>query len=390
MTSYLHVADETLFRDPDLFEADHLPEVFNHRDTQLEALAFALRPALHGARPLNTILQGPPSTGKTTAVRLLFSQVREATTQVVPVLVPCQVEQTAYAVFARIYLALAGHPPPAHGPSGQYILIEAGRILAKREAVLVVCLDDASVLVQQGVLDDVLVRILRLHESCPGARTGVVMTTSSADRGFPSMSLTPSACSSLQARTIVFPPYTAREVRAILADRVQFGVYPGVVPSAALDAVAEETVRYGDLRVGLQIVKEAVLRAERAGRSAVTSGDVRVAAGCVRQTALAVAVQALAQGEEAVLAVLARMAAQGEETTSGLVYEAVSAVTPMSYSTFYERVRRLEEAGLVLTRQQKKGQGRTREIRVADGVAEALAPSLSIPQRMGVAEPDER
>ncbi|MDD3622298.1 MAG: AAA family ATPase, partial [Methanofollis sp.] len=190
MTSYLRVADETLFRDPDLFEPDHLPEIFNHRDSQIEELAFALRPTLHGARPLNTILQGPPGTGKTTAVRLLFAQVREATMRVVPVLVSCRTEQTAYAVFSRIYLALFGHPPPAHGLSSPQVLSGIGHALARRGEVLVVCLDDASFLAPQGVLNDVLLSILRLHESCPGARIGMVMTDASMDPGLASTALT--------------------------------------------------------------------------------------------------------------------------------------------------------------------------------------------------------
>ncbi|WP_342676367.1 hypothetical protein [Methanofollis sp. UBA420] len=42
-------ADRTLFRDPDLFEFDHLPEAYTYRDTQVRELAFALRPTLRGS-----------------------------------------------------------------------------------------------------------------------------------------------------------------------------------------------------------------------------------------------------------------------------------------------------------------------------------------------------
>ncbi|MDD4255111.1 MAG: ORC1-type DNA replication protein [Methanofollis sp.] len=373
MTHRPLMADQTLFRDPDLFEADSLPEVFNHRDTQLEDLAFALRPALRGSRPLNTVLRGTPGTGKTTAVRLLFAEIEETTRRVVPVLVSCQAERTAHAVFTRLFTSLFGHPPPTHGASSQRVLSGVGHTLAGRGAVLVVCLDDANYLAPKGVLNDVLARILRLHESCPGARTGVVMTDSSPDTDL-SRALDPATRSVLQASEILFPPYTAEEVRGILADRLRAGVYPGVVPPAALDLVVGRTVACGDSRVGLRLLKEAVLHAERAGRTAVEAADVEAAFAVARHARLAAGVEALAPLERTVLSVLAGMAERGEETTSGRVYEAVSAIEPMSYTMFFERLKRLEALHLVATRQRKKGQGRTREIMVREGVGDAVAP----------------
>jgi archaeal cell division control protein 6 len=59
-------ADETLFRDRDVFEINYLPEEFSYRESQLKDLAFAVRPAQFGSRPLNTVLRGLLGTGKTT------------------------------------------------------------------------------------------------------------------------------------------------------------------------------------------------------------------------------------------------------------------------------------------------------------------------------------
>ncbi len=43
--------DQTLFRDPDVFEIDFVPDQLHHRDRQLRELAFHVRPALRGGRP---------------------------------------------------------------------------------------------------------------------------------------------------------------------------------------------------------------------------------------------------------------------------------------------------------------------------------------------------
>jgi len=48
MKKNLLMWDETLFRDPEVFEIDHIPEQFNHRDAQIQELAFQVKPGLRG------------------------------------------------------------------------------------------------------------------------------------------------------------------------------------------------------------------------------------------------------------------------------------------------------------------------------------------------------
>ena len=47
--------EETLFKDRDIFELDHLPDQFLHRERQLDSLKFCIRPALQGGRPVNAL-----------------------------------------------------------------------------------------------------------------------------------------------------------------------------------------------------------------------------------------------------------------------------------------------------------------------------------------------
>jgi cell division control protein 6 len=69
--------DQTLFKDSELFELDHIPEHFNHRDTQMQSLMYGIRPALSGGRPLNSLCVGAPGTGKTTAVLKIFEEIEK-------------------------------------------------------------------------------------------------------------------------------------------------------------------------------------------------------------------------------------------------------------------------------------------------------------------------
>jgi cell division control protein 6 len=99
--------DETVFRDEHVFEIDYVPEAFLHRESQMESLKYALRPAVRGSRPVNVMSQGPPGTGKTTAVQILFNELRTQT-DVQAVRVNCQVNSTRYAVFSRLFEGVFG------------------------------------------------------------------------------------------------------------------------------------------------------------------------------------------------------------------------------------------------------------------------------------------
>ena len=62
------MADESLFQDINAFDPDYVPQNFNYRDTQMEAMAIAIRPAMRGGKPSNAVILGSPATGKTTAI----------------------------------------------------------------------------------------------------------------------------------------------------------------------------------------------------------------------------------------------------------------------------------------------------------------------------------
>ena len=102
MTRNMLMWDETLFRDPEVFEIDYIPEQFSHRDAQIRELVFQVKPGLRGGRPFNTICRGPPGTGKTTSVKKIFAEIEETTQRLIPVHVNCQIDNTRYTVFSQI------------------------------------------------------------------------------------------------------------------------------------------------------------------------------------------------------------------------------------------------------------------------------------------------
>ncbi len=162
------MSDQTLFRSIDVFEIDYVPEFFNYRESQLNDLAYQVRPALEGGRALSAICRGLPGTGKTTSVLRIFAELEQTTKKIVPVYVNCQNDRTKYMVFSRVYAAVFGHAPARTGVSIKSVMDAIGGALQRQEKSLIVCLDDANLLHYNNLLGDVVNSLLRLHQDYPG------------------------------------------------------------------------------------------------------------------------------------------------------------------------------------------------------------------------------
>lgn len=362
MKKNLLMWDETLFRDPEVFEIDYVPEQFNHRDAQIRELAFQVKPGLRGARPLNTICRGLPGTGKTTSVKKVFAEIEEATKKLVPVYINCQIDNTKFAIFSQIYRRVTGHPPPPSGTSFKQVFDAIARVLQREEQVLLVALDDANYLLYENEINQVLYPLLRSHEAYPGVRIGVVAIVSDMSVTLQS-EVDARVASVFRPTEIYFPPYSEEEVHGILEERVLQGLYPNVIKTEMLDLVVEQTMKSGDLRVGIDLLKRAALNAEREARRSVERDDVCKAYEVSRYLHLAFSLRALKAEEREVLARIADMSARDDtEMNAGDVYRFVKEqVGGVSYTKFYEIIQKFDSMRL-LNLHYRQGRGRTRLI----------------------------
>jgi cell division control protein 6 len=352
--------DETLFRDPEVFEFDYVPDQFQFRENQMRELAFQIRPGLRGGRPLNSICKGLPGTGKTTSVRKLFSEIEETTKKLVPVYVNCQIDNTKFAIFSQIYRKLTGHLPPASGTSFKQLFDAICRILQKDEIVLLVALDDANYLLYENEINKVLYTLLRAHEAYEGTRMGVIVIISDLDVDL--LQAVDARVSSVFCPTeIYFPPYEQAEIRGIMQERVMQGLYPNVLSEEMLALVIDQTQKSGDLRVGIDLLKRATLNAERAARRTVERGDICGAYLVSKYLHLSYTTKTLKDEEKNVLRALAQASASEQEMNAGEVFKAVSGSVAIGYTRFYEVVKKLDALRLV-NLHYREGRGRTRLI----------------------------
>lgn len=367
MTSDMLLWEETLFKNRDLFELDHLPEHFAHRESQMNSLKFCINPALHGARPVNALCLGPPGTGKTTAIFKLFEEIEAHSTKVVPVYVNCQIDSTRYAVFYQLYRKIVGHAPPSSGISFKRIFEKVAEHSANNGVVLVVALDDVNYLFHEKEIDHILYSLLRAHETCPGAKMGVIAVLSEPAMRYV---LDPRVASVFQAEEITFPLYTKAELKDILGKRAQLGFYPGVLSDEVLDRIVGYTELSGDLRVGIDLLKRSGMSAERRASKVISSDDVDSSYERSRLVHLTYALKSLKEDEVLVL----RLAAENDASRAGDLYRKFHDETGAGYTRFHEILNKLDAIRLIDTDFSGSGtRGRSRVIKMRYEPAEILS-----------------
>ena len=360
MKKNLLMWDETLFRDPEVFEFDYVPEQFQFRENQMRELAFQIRPGMRGGRPLNSICKGLPGTGKTTSVRKLFSEISDATKKLVPVYVNCQIDNTKFAIFSQIYRKLTGHLPPASGTSFKQLFDAIARILLKEEIVLLVALDDANYLLYENEINKVLYTLLRAHEAYEGVRIGVIVIISDLDVDL-AKAVDARVTSVFRPTEIYFPPYEQAEIREIMQERVMQGLFPGVLPEEMLSLVVEQTQGTGDLRVGIDLLKRATMSAERAARRVIDRDDICGAYMISKYLHLSFTIKTLTDEERKILKALALASLNEKEMNAGDVHKTISQSVEIGYTRFYEVIKKLD-ALRIINLHYREGKGRTRLI----------------------------
>ncbi len=370
MKKNLLMWDETLFRDPEVLEIDYLPEQFEFRDAQMRELAFQIRPGLRGGRPLNTLCKGLPGTGKTTSIRKLFSEIEETTKKLVPVYINCQIDNTKFAIVSQIYRKLVGHLPPSSGTSFKQVFDAVARILVKEEIVLIVALDDANYLLYENEINKVLYTLLRSHESYEGTRIGVIVIVSDLDVDI-ARAIDARVASVFRPAEIYFPPYENAEIHEIMKARAMQGLFQGVLSEEMLDLVVEQTLKSGDLRVGIDLLKRATLNAEHAARRSIAREDICGAYEVSKYLHLSYTIKTLNDEERLILKSFAQRSAKENDMNAGEVYKAVKESLPIGYTRFYEIIKKMDAMRLI-NLEYRDGKGRTRIITLRYDPAKVL------------------
>lgn len=344
------MGEETIFRNISVFNPDFIPENYLHRETQMEALALCLRPALKGGKPINSVVLGSPATGKTTAIRKIFEMVESMSENVVCAYVNCQLYNTRFNIFSQVYQHLFGHLPPETGVPFSRIYGEIMKKIANEEKALIIALDDVNHLFYSKNANQIFYDILRAHEVFPGARTGVFAIISDIEFRY---MLDKNVSSVFIPQEVVFDHYSMDEVLDILKDRVRAGFYPSVISDEVLDEIVSKTYSAGDLRVGIELLRTSGNFAEADASKTIQEKHLIEALQDFDSNNLQDIIKKLSQDERQLLGVISQY--EDDHPNAGALFDILKETRSLSYASFDRALKKLEFVRIVDTRFTGKG-----------------------------------
>ncbi len=342
--------DETIFKDINAFNPDYVPENYLHRESQMEALAICLRPALRGGRPINTVVLGSPATGKTTAINKIFGMVEGTSNRVVCVYVNCQLHTTRFNIFSQIFNKIFGHMPPETGVPFSRIYGSIMKHLQSEGKSMVVALDDVSYLFHSKNANKIFYDILRAHEEFKGVRTGIFAILSDIEFRY---MLDKNVNSVFIPREIIFEPYTNQEMFDILKDRIRAGFYPDVISDELISQIADHASSAGDLRIGIDLLRVSGNFAEADASRTIEQKHLMEALKNTNSTSLKSTLKILSEDEKILLKTIIEF--DMDDLVAGELFESFNKKTSTSYASFDRTLNKLEFLRLIDTRFTGKG-----------------------------------
>lgn len=238
-----------------------------HRDKQIHQLLEFLKPVFNDGTPSNLLIYGKTGTGKTLITRHVTAKIQEkgkAGSFKVPrfAYINVQMYNTKYRVLSKI-CEDTGIPVPKTGLATDHLLELLRQRLKADGRSLVVVIDEVDLLVKSREKDDLLYLLTRLAEEDPSLKVSTIGISN--DLRFKTF-LGIRVLSSLNPREIVFPPYTKRELEAILTERARLAFKDGTCTGDIISALATLAAKeHGDARKAIALLLKTADIAEREG-----------------------------------------------------------------------------------------------------------------------------
>ena len=266
-----YIQKEDIFKDKKTLSSSFIPQKIAHRDTEINQISSMLAPVLRGYKPNNIFIYGTCGTGKTICARYIVSQLQDAvkaTGKGLRVLyINCKMKKVAdteYRLFAHLIKDLGGVVPDTGLPT-DVVMRKFFELIDSKASPVIVILDEIDALVKK-IGDEFLYNLTRDDLK----KTNITIVGVTNDISFRD-NLDLRVKSSLSEEEVLFKPYNALQLRAIIAERVRDGFKDGAVSDTVIGKCAAIAAQeHGDARRALDLIRVAGELAERSGEMIVT------------------------------------------------------------------------------------------------------------------------
>ena len=362
------LGQDSLFVDRRAFDHAFEPSTLPHRDHEVESLVRNLVDALNGHIPSNMLLYGVPGSGKTVVTRFVLGQLldkgKEMGQSVETYEINCRVVDTKYRVVQTIATQLARRgdtPIPFTGWPTDRVLDALIERMDRAGGVHLLVLDEIDNLVARAG-DGLLYNLTSLNTSLQNARCCLIGISN--DLHFTNQ-LDPRVSSRLSQEDVVFHPYGAPEIQAILTARVSTGLREGVLDPGVLELCSALAAQeHGDARRALDLLRISVQKAEQRSQTTVDPRHVRLAQSQLEYDQVTPVLKTLPLHQKLLLFSIRMNEDNGlRNISTGETYRTYTeacmkiSVEPLTPRRISSLLNELDTLGLIMARNVSKGRG---------------------------------
>jgi len=360
------LSGQSLFSNRDALSSDYIPVRLPFRENQIIGIGEILSPILHGSRPSNLLLYGKTGSGKTAVARYVLRRLKGAAAEQGIDVNICYVNTrfagTEYRVLSNLAEALNLKIPFTGLSAGEaFARVESAVDASKSNVVMI--LDEIDFLVS-NYGDDIVYELTRVNERLNPSRVSIIGISN--DLRFKEL-LDPRCLSSLSEEEMVFSPYTANELKTILAERAAAAFYRGAVDEAAIGLCAALAgSEHGDARRAVDLLRVSGEVAERETAPRVEEKHVRAAVQRIERDRMVEAIRSLPLHAKLVLL---SVLTNGVSASTGEIYQRYAkqcrriATEPLTQRRISGLLAELDLLGLVSANLVSQGRyGRTKKI----------------------------
>ena len=369
----------TIFEDRNVLSLHYLPGHLPYRENEITKVMKVIAPALSQKRPSNLFLYGKTGVGKTAVVKHVMEKLDETKkkyeAKVDSIYLNCRTHNTKYQVMLK--LAQRAEPNESFLGLSSTHLYERFQEYVDSGIVFIVVLDEID---KVKDLDELMYSLTRANDDLKRGHIGLVGISNKIDF---KEKLDPRSKSTLCQDEMVFAPYNAEQLGAILSDRAAVGFRKGYVTDGAVKlAAAFAAQESGDARYALRLLLKAGEFADAEDKRLVED-YVKKARSAVEEDIVIELINTLPEHQSIVLYAIANLTARGSKYRrltdngerllfSGEAYEGYEQMckrlktTARSARWFREYLNELDMMGLITMAMSGQGiRGNTRLIKLS-------------------------
>jgi len=358
---------------------DFVPDELVHRDEQQRFLAQMFKPLLSGISQ-NAIIKGPVGTGKTVIAKKFCNSLKTVARKKGIIIEYVHINCRKRSTDAMALLGILNYFDsrfPDRGFSVQEMLEVLRKQLKKREAQLLVVLDEVDALLKKKN-SDLIYNLTRFSDESFKDKIPISLLLISQKDVF-SMLDSSSISTFKRSNALLLDKYTRNELFNIVRQRVDLAFHKNVVNDDSVELIADIASEWGDARFAIELLWKAGIAADHQHVEMVNAEHVRAAKAETFSVVTETKLKNLDRHQLiALYSIAKRLKKDGTAYVSTGDAEKTYAITceeynekPRTHTMFWNYLKEIENAGFITIKLSGKGHlGSTQLISLPDIPAE--------------------